>query len=81
MYIVTIKRAPGTGHDESIEIDGSHEQAMKYLDSLKEKSSQCTGFSYNGEDHLLGYSGPHLILEAEIIPHWKVINEQTRTEH
>jgi len=81
MYIVNIKRAPGTGYDEAIEIDGSIEHAIHYLDILKELSINCTGFTHEDEGmKLIGWSGPHKILEAEIIPHWKVNNEQTRAE-
>lgn len=71
MYIINIKRAPGTGHDEAIEVETINDAHLYLNDVLPEKLNSEYAFSYD-DDLLIGYCNGQRVLEAEIIPSWRV---------
>lgn len=73
MQIINIKRAPGTGHDEAIEVESVND-ALIYLDEqLPEKQKSDYTFNFDSTTNtLIGYCAGRLVIEAEIIPSWRV---------
>lgn len=73
MQIINIKRAPGLGHDEAIEVE-TYNDALLYLDEqLPERQNPEYSFKFTSSiNTLVGYCADRLVIEAEIIPSWRV---------